>query len=215
MKYKELAKKYFPEITPASASIRLTREIKKTPGLNKEFAATLGRDSRPRLLTLKQIKLIKSYLGPLPKGRKRSTNSVPASNPVSKTTPVAITGVTLHRGAGAPPVKIEWEERDGKIFIGGIEAETVNPKEIKTHRSETECFDRIIQTMALMQKDRGNCITLTRSTFPQMTNYKVPAHFAGYCIAKYFKKYPERRKTEAFKAKKGLSEGTARIIKIH
>jgi hypothetical protein len=215
MKYIELAQKYFREISPASASVRLTREIKKNPLLNKEFTATLGRNTRPRLLSPLQVRIIKSHLGPLPKGRTRKSTAASIPSVVTKKKSLAgITGVTLHRGADAPPVRIEWEERGDKIYIGEIEAETIDIEKTKSPRKENIEVDRIVQTMCLMQKDKGNCITLTQSMFPQMGNYKIPTQFAGYCINRYFKKYPERRKTESFKAKKGLSEGTARIVKI-
>lgn len=209
MKYKELAQAYFPNAaSPEAASVALRTCIKKNKELREKYEASLGTKNKARILTKYQINLIKSHLGPIPSGRKKIRNSVEPD----KTKPVKITGVTLHRGS-EPGLKIEWEEKDGKIFIGGIEIETVNTDQVNKRKESPE-YERVIETMALMQKDRGNCVTLDPRVFPSLLKYKTPTHFAQYCIQKYFKKYPHMKNKEAFKAKVGLAPGTARIIKI-
>jgi hypothetical protein len=129
-----------------------------------------------------------------------------------KSEAVKITGVTLHRGS-EPGLKIEWEEKDGKIFIGGIEVDTIDTDQA-TKKKESPEYERVVETMALMQKDRGNCVTLDPRVFPSILKYKSPTHFAHYCIQKYFKKYPQMKARESYKTKVGLVPGTARIIKI-
>jgi hypothetical protein len=213
MKYRDLAQAYFPNSKPDVASTLLGQKIRANVELKEKYLSSLGGKTKTNNLSYSQIKLIKSYLGPLPRGRKKLGTPKPVPTAKTKKVQPVITGVTLHRGDSLPGLKIEWEEKEGKIFIGGLEIETVDvQKEVKKAGSPEH--ERVIETMFLMQKDRGNCMTLDPKAFPSLTKYKLPTQFASYCISKYFKKYPEMKGKEAFKVKIGLAPGTARIIKI-
>lgn len=209
MKFKELAQKYFPDALPGTANTKLLRTIRKHSGLEEQLKGPGSK--KIRVFTSKQVALIKAHLGHLPKGRPSKKSLVPDVGPAKKE---EVTGgikkITIHTGTR----DIQLEEKGGKIFIGGVEVETVDPRSLFTKKKDTSAYESIIKILSLMEVERGNCLTLSPVSFPQMKEYKSSTLFGGYCVREYFKKYPNLRAKESFKVKKGLSPDTVRIIRI-